>query len=257
MTVRLAQSIGNKKILDLTKKVKIYNNPKNLLSFSLGAGETTLLNLANAYGIFVNGGKMIEPSLIDLVQDRDGKTIYRKKSYICSKCNEISINNEDYPRIVNTEDRVLSEATSYQTVSILEGVIDRGTGKRMRNLKIPLAGKTGTTQSFRDAWFIGFTPDLVIGVYFGFDNPKTLGKFETGAKAAMPIFQEIIKNLPKKNTSSFFKIPTTINLSFIDIKKGLSSKNQNKKGAGETFRVTTLPLGDKNIDLNEKLSSIY
>ena len=256
MTVRLAQSIGNKKILDLTKKVKIYNNPKNLLSFSLGAGETTLLNLANAYGIFVNGGKMIEPSLIDLVQDRDGKTIYRKKSYICSKCNEISINNEDYPRIVNTEDRVLSEATSYQTVSILEGVIDRGTGKRMRNLKIPLAGKTGTTNDNMDAWFVGFTPDLVIGVYFGFDNPKTLGKFETGAKAAMPIFQEIIKNLPKKNTSSFFKIPTTINLSFIDIKKGLSSKNQNKKAFLEAFKLNENPI-DKNIDLNEKLSSIY
>ena len=256
MTVRLAQSIGNKKILDLTKKVKIYNNPKNLLSFSLGAGETTLLNLANAYGIFVNGGKMIEPSLIDLVQDRDGKTIYRKKSYICSKCNEISINNKDYPRILNTEDRVLSEATSYQTVSILEGVIDRGTGKRMRNLKIPLAGKTGTTNDNMDAWFVGFTPDLVIGVYFGFDNPKTLGKFETGAKAAMPIFQEIIKNLPKKKTSSFFKIPTTINLSFIDIKKGLSSKNQNKKAFLEAFKLNENPI-DKNIDLNEKLSSIY
>ena len=256
MTVRLAQSIGNKKILDLTKKVKIYNNPENLLSFSLGAGETTLLNLANAYGIFVNGGKMIEPSLVDLVQDRDGKTIFRKKSYICNRCNKISINTEDYPSITNTEDRVLSESTSYQTVSILEGVIDRGTGKRMKNLKIPLAGKTGTTNENMDAWFIGFTPDLVVGVYFGFDNPKTLGKFETGAKAAMPIFQDIIKNLPKKNTSSFFKIPTTVNLSSIDIKNGLSSKNQNKKAFLEAFKLNENPI-EKNIDLNEKLSGIY
>ena len=256
MTVRLAQSIGNKKILDLTKKVKIYNNPENLLSFSLGAGETTLLNLTNAYGIFVNGGKMIEPSLVDLVQDQDGKTIYRKKNNICSRCNKISMNTEDYPSIINTEDRVLSKATSYQTVSILEGVIDRGTGKRMKNLKIPLAGKTGTTNGNMDTWFIGFTPDLVIGVYFGFDKPKTLGKFETGAKAAMPIFQEIIKNLPKKNTSSFFKIPATINLSSIDIKNGLSSKDPNKKAFLEAFKLNENPI-DKNIDLNEKLSSIY
>lgn len=256
MTVRLAQSIGNKTILELTKKLKIYKNYENLLSFSLGAGETTLLNLANAYGSFVNGGKIIQPSLIDLIQDQDGKTIYKKKSYICNKCNEITNNTKEYPKITNTENRILSEATSYQIVSILEGVIDRGTGKRMKHLQIPLAGKTGTTNDNMDAWFVGFTPDLVIGVYFGFDNPKTLGKFETGAKAAMPIFQEIVNKIPKKNSSSFFKIPKTINLSPINLKNGLSSKGKKKKNFLEAFKLNEKPI-DKNIDLDKKLSSIY
>jgi len=256
MTIRLAQSVGNKKILDLTKKLKIYENPDNLLSFSLGAGETTLLNLTNAYGAFVNGGTMPRPSLVDLIQDQNGKTIYKKESYKCKGCDQISINKEEYPKVENTESRILSEASSYQSVSILQGVIDRGTGKRMRALQIPLAGKTGTTNENMDAWFIGFTPDLVIGAYVGFDNPKTLGKFETGAKAALPIFQDIVQNLPKKNISSFFKIPPSVNLAPINIKSGLSDKKQKNNTFLEVFKLNEFPK-DKHIDLNKKLSTVY
>ena len=256
MTIRLAQSVGNKKILDLTKKLKIYENPDNLLSFSLGAGETTLLNLTNAYGAFVNGGTMPRPSLVDLIQDQNGKTIYKKESYQCNGCDQISINKEEYPRVENTESRILSKASSYQSVSILEGVVDRGTGKRMRALQIPLAGKTGTTNENMDAWFIGFTPDLVIGAYVGFDNPKTLGKFETGAKAALPIFQDIVQNLPKKNISSFFKIPPSVNLAPINIKSGLSDKKQKNNTFLEAFKLNEFPK-DKHIDLNKKLSTVY
>ena len=256
MTVRLTQYIGNEKILDLAKKTKIYENPQNLLSFSLGAGETTLLNLANAYGVFVNGGKMIQPSLIDLIQDQNGKIIYQKKSYLCEGCNEISADINEYPSAVNTESRVLTEATSYQMVSILEGVIDRGTGKRMRDLKIPIGGKTGTTNNNMDAWFVGFTPDLVIGVYVGFDEPKTLGKSETGAKAALPIFQDIVQNLPKKEISSFFKVPPSINLANINIASGLSSKNTKTNTILESFKLNEFP-EDKYMDLNEKLSTVY
>jgi len=242
--------------LDLTKKLKIYENPDNLLSFSLGAGETTLLNLTNAYGAFVNGGTMPRPSLVDLIQDQNGKTIYKKESYQCNGCDQISINKEEYPRVENTESRILSEASSYQSVSILEGVVDRGTGKRMRPLQIPLAGKTGTTNDNMDAWFIGFTPDLVIGTYVGFDNPKTLGKFETGAKAALPIFQDIVQNLPKKNISSFFKIPPSVNLAPINIISGLSDKKQKNNTFLEAFKLNEFPK-DKHIDLNKKLSTVY
>ena len=256
MTVRLAEAIGNEKILDLTKKTKIYQNPQNLLSFTLGAGETTLLNLSSADSVFANGGKTIEPSLVDLIQDQNGKIIYQKKNYQCEGCNEISQELKSYPKVTTTEKAVLTEATSYQMVSILEGVIDRGTGKQMNNIKIPLAGKTGTTNNNLDAWFIGFTPDLVIGVYVGFDEPRTLGKSETGAKAALPIFQDIVQNLPKKGMSSFFKIPPSINLVNVNIADGLSSKTSNTNVILESFKINEFPQ-DKYIDLEKKLSTVY
>ena len=150
----------------------------------------------------------------------------------------------------------MTEATSYQMVSILEGVIDRGTGKRMRDLKIPIGGKTGTTNNNMDAWFVGFTPDLVIGVYVGFDEPKTLGKSETGAKAALPIFQDIVQNLPKKEISSFFKVPPSINFANINITSGLSSRNAKTNTLLESFKLNEFP-EDKYMDLNEKLSTVY
>ncbi len=150
--------------------------------------------------------------MVDLIQDQNGKIIYQKKNYQCEGCNEISQELENYPKITSNENAVLTEATAYQMVSILEGVIDRGTGKQMNNIKIPLAGKTGTTNNNLDAWFIGFTPDLIIGVYVGFDEPKTLGKSETGAKAALPVFQDIVQNLPKKGMSSFLKYPQALTL---------------------------------------------
>lgn len=256
MTVRLAEAVGNEKILDLAKKTKIYQNPQNLLSFTLGAGETTLLNLSSAYSVFANGGKTIEPSLVDLIQDQNGKIIYQKKNYKCEGCNEISQELENYPKITSNENAVLTEATAYQMVSILEGVIDRGTGKQMNNIKIPLAGKTGTTNNNLDAWFIGFTPDLIIGVYVGFDEPKTLGKSETGAKAALPIFQDIVQNLPKKGMSSFFKIPPSVNLVNVNIADGLSSKTSNTNVILESFKINEFPQ-DKYIDLEKKLSTVY
>ncbi len=256
MTVRLAEAVGNEKILDLAKKTKIYQNPQNLLSFALGAGETTLLNLSSAYSVFTNGGKTIETSLVDLIQDQNGKIIYQKKNYQCEGCNEISQELENYPKITSNENAVLTEATAYQMVSILEGVIDRGTGKQMNNIKIPLAGKTGTTNNNLDAWFIGFTPDLIIGVYVGFDEPKTLGKSETGAKAALPVFQDIVQNLPKKGMSSFFKIPPSVNLVNVNIADGLSSKTSNTNVILESFKIDEFPQ-DKYIDLEKKLSTVY
>ena len=185
MTVRIAKILGLDEILNLSKKLNIYEEIPELLSVSLGAAETTLLNLTSAYAPFVNGGKKIEPKLISRIQDRRGKTIFLEKKRKCIGCDKF-INNDkiEIPKIENTNERVMSIETAYQMNSILQGAVKRGTAKKLRSLNVPLAGKTGTTNDNFDAWFIGFSSNLVIGVYIGYDNPKTLGKFETGSKAA-------------------------------------------------------------------------
>ena len=256
MTVRLTQSIGNQKILEFAKNLKIYENPKNLLSYSLGAGETTLINLTNAYSIFVNGGKIFEPSIIDLIQDESGKVIFKTNVYDCKNCDEIASDTTLFPTIENNKKNIIDNGTAYQMVSILQGVVERGTAKKMRNSKIPIAGKTGTTNNNMDAWFIGFTPDLVIGVYVGFDDPDTLGKFETGAKAAIPVFEDIIKKLPKKNISPFFKVPPGINLIKINNTTGIISPIDTGSSILESFKSND-QLKEKVIDLNLKLSTLY
>ena len=256
MTVRLTQSIGNQKILEFAKNLKIYENPKNLLSYSLGAGETTLINLTNAYSIFVNGGKIFEPSIIDLIQDESGKVIFKTNVYDCKNCDEIASDTTQFPTIENNKKNIIDNSTAYQMVSILQGVVERGTAKKMRNSKIPIAGKTGTTNNNMDAWFIGFTPDLVIGVYVGFDDPDTLGKFETGAKAALPVFEDIIKKLPKKNISPFFKVPPGINLIKINNATGTISQTDTGSSILESFKSND-QLKEKVIDLNLKLSTLY
>ena len=198
--------LGLQEILKLSKKLNIYNEIPELLSVSLGAAETTLLSLTSAYAPFVNGGNKIDPKLISRIQDRRGKTIYLEKSRNCLGCDKfININDEnELPKIKNNNDKVISEETAYQMTSILRGAVERGTAKKLRSLKVPLAGKTGTTNDNFDAWFIGFSSNLVIGVYVGFDNPKTLGKFETGSKAALPIFKDFVERLfIKKILESF------------------------------------------------------
>ncbi len=256
MTVRLTQSVGNQKILEFAKNLKIYENPKNLLSYSLGAGETTLINLTNAYSIFVNGGKIFEPSIIDLIQDESGKVIFKTNVYDCKNCDEIASDTTQFPTIENNKKNIIDNSTAYQMVSILQGVVERGTAKKMRNSKIPIAGKTGTTNNNMDAWFIGFTPDLVIGVYVGFDDPDTLGKFETGAKAALPVFEDIIKKLPKKNISPFFKVSPGINLIKINNTTGTISPIDTGSSILESFKSND-QLKEKVIDLNLKLSTLY
>ena len=193
MTVRIAKIIGLEEILNLSKKLNIYEEIPELLSVSLGAAETTLLDLTSAYAPFVNGGKKIDPNLISRIQDRRGKTIFQKKSRNCTGCDKFINQEIELPKIVNNNENVISEETAYQMTSILQGAVQRGTAKKLKSLKVPLAGKTGTTNDNFDAWFIGFSSDLVIGVYIGYDNPKTLGKFETGSKAALPIFKDFIE----------------------------------------------------------------
>jgi len=207
-----------------------------LLSVSLGSAETTLIQLTNAYCAFVNGGKKVNPIFIDRIQDRRGKTIFNSDKRKCLGCEEISYLKEEVPIIQDDSKQVISPETAYQITSMMEGVVKRGTGRKLRNLNIPLAGKTGTTNKNMDAWFLGFTSKLVIGVYVGYDEPKSLGKYETGAKAALPIFKKFVKNVVKKNEALPFKVPNSIKLVMVDIDTGLQPNDNTKKIIYESFK---------------------
>ncbi len=251
MTVRIAKSLGLNKILELSNELNIYDDIPELLSVSLGAAETSLINLTAAYASFVNGGKKVTPNLINRIQDRRGKTIFKLTNKKCVGCDKFSNDSETFPTIKSENKKVFSEETAYQMTSILEGVVKRGTGKKLRDLQVPLAGKTGTTNNNYDAWFIGFTSDLVIGVYIGYDNPRTLGKFETGSKAALPIFKDFISRTLYKEDFQEFKIPNGIFLTSLNYDTGLKSSLGNKNTIIEALKVKDI----NNIN-NNKLISI-
>ena len=248
MTVRIAKTLGLNKILDLSKKLNIYEEIPELLSVSLGAAETSLINLTSGYAPFVNGGKKIEPNLISRIQDRRGKTIFQAENRRCIGCDKFINDSKNYPKIENTNERVLSEETAYQMISILKGAVQRGTAKKLRSLKVPLAGKTGTTNDNYDAWFIGFSSNLVIGVYIGFDNPKTLGKFETGSKAALPIFKDFIENALFKEDFDNFKIPENIYLTSLNYDTGMKSSPGEKNTIIEALKLKDINnINDNNL----------
>ena len=248
MTVRIAKTLGLNKILDLSKKLNIYEEIPELLSVSLGAAETSLINLTSGYAPFVNGGKKIEPNLISRIQDRRGKTIFQAENRRCIGCDKFINDSKNYPKIENTNERVLSEETAYQMISILKGAVQRGTAKKLRSLKVPLAGKTGTTNDNYDAWFIGFSSNLVIGVYIGFDNPKTLGKFETGSKAALPIFKDFVENALYKEDFNDFKIPENIYLTSLNYDTGVKSAPGEKNTIVEALKLKDINnINDNNL----------
>ena len=236
MTVRIAQNLGVDKLARFSKDLKIYDNPEELISISLGSAETTLLSLTSAYSSFVNGGKLISPIIIDRIQDSQGNTIINNENRKCMNCDKISYTGKDYPQIEDNYEQVMSEQTAYQVTTILEGVIKRGTGKKLRDLQLNLAGKTGTTNENTDAWFIGFTSNLVIGVYVGMDNPKPLGKFETGSKAALPIFREFIEKSVKKSEARPFKVPEKMTLMVVDPLTGEKAKFNSKNTIIEAYK---------------------
>jgi len=237
MTVRVAQKVGFDQISKITKDFGIYDDVPELLSVSLGAAETTLIKLTNAYCTFVNGGKKVTPIFIDRIQDRRGKTTFNADKRKCIGCKEISYLKDEIPLIQDDRKQIISSETAYQVTSMLEGVIKRGTGRKLRNLNLYLAGKTGTTNKNMDAWFLGFTSKLVIGVYVGFDEPKSLGKYETGAKAALPIFEKFVKKVVKKKDALPFKVPKGINLVIVDVETGLQPNNNTKKTIYESFKA--------------------
>jgi penicillin-binding protein 1A len=250
MTIRIAKILGLDKILDLSKKLNIYEEIPELLSVSLGAAETTLIDLTSGYAPFVNGGKKIEPSLISRIQDRRGKTIFNVKNRKCLGCDKFIDQSTDYPKIKNLNKRVISEETAYQMTTILNGAVQRGTAKKLKSLKVPLAGKTGTTNNNFDAWFIGYSSNLVIGVYIGFDSPKTLGKFETGSKAALPVFKDFIENALFKDDFDDFKIPENIYLTLINYDSGLKASPGDKNVIVEALKKEDI----NNINNNNLIS---
>ncbi len=254
MTVRIAQDLGLKKITDLTKKLDIYENPEELMSISLGSAETTLLKLTTAYCSFVNGGKLIEPILIDRIQDSEGNTIFNSEKRFCNECERISFTSSNLPKIKNNFTQVFSPQTAYQITSLLEGVIQRGTGKKLKKLKIDLAGKTGTTNKNTDTWFIGYTSNLVVGVYIGFDEPKSLGRFETGAKTAMPVFSHFVKKAIKKSDARPFKVSKGIKLMVVDAKTGKKANYGSTDTIIEAFNIENLEKKsfEEDINLNYK-----
>ncbi|WP_440633949.1 penicillin-binding protein 1A [Candidatus Pelagibacter sp. HIMB1485] len=236
MTVRIAQDLGLDKIIDYSKKLSIYENPEELLSISLGSAETTLLQLTSAYSVFVNGGKLVEPVLIDRIQDSEGNTIYNNDKRSCINCDAISYLSDDYPELKNKFIQIFSEETAYQMTSILEGVVQRGTAKKLRDLKLNIAGKTGTTNNNTDTWFIGFTSNFLVGVYVGMDSPTPLGKFETGSKTALPIFKNFIKNSVKKSEARPFKAAKDTIMMVVDPSTGQKAKFTSKNTIIEVFK---------------------
>ncbi|MEK9674504.1 MAG: PBP1A family penicillin-binding protein [Candidatus Pelagibacter ubique] len=236
MTVRIAQDLGLDKIINYSKKLSIYENPEELLSISLGSAETTLLQLTSAYSVFVNGGKLVEPVLIDRIQDSEGNTIYNNDKRSCVNCDAISYLSDDYPELKNKYIQIFSEETAYQMTSILEGVVQRGTAKKLRDLKLNIAGKTGTTNNNTDTWFIGFTSNLLVGVYVGMDSPTPLGKFETGSKTALPIFKNFIKNSVKKSEARPFKAAKDTIMMVVDPSTGQKAKFTSKNTIIEVFK---------------------
>ncbi len=224
MTIRLANEVGMGRIVEIARDFGIDEDLPPYLSISLGAGETTLLEMTNAYGMLVNGGKQIEPTLIDRVQDRYGRTLFRHERRNCVGCNDAEDwDRTSMPVVFEHGEQVTSELAAYHVVSMLRGVVERGTGARRVGLVVdrPVGGKTGTTQEAKDAWFIGFSPDLVVGVYVGFDQPRSLGANESGGKSASPIFASFMNAALADSPVTQFRYPVGVPISNIDPRTGV------------------------------------
>ncbi|WP_206378279.1 penicillin-binding protein 1A [Sneathiella limimaris] len=240
MTVRLARSIGMDTVADYARRFGIDDNLQETLAMSLGAMETTLLKMTTAYASLVNGGKEVTPTLIDRVQNRRGSTIYQHDARECQGCKAASWRDQDAPEISDPREQIVSPATAYQVVSMLEGVVQRGTGSVIyRTIKNkPLAGKTGTTNDGKDAWFVGFSPDLAVGVYVGFDQPKSLGPREGGGGVAAPIFRDFMVEALADEPAIPFRVPEGIRLVRVKADTGLPAQPGDRGVILEAFKVT-------------------
>lgn len=242
MTVRLAYHIGMEKVAEYAKKFGVIDNLQPHLAMSLGAGETTLMRMASAYAIFANGGKKVVPSLVDRIQDRNGKTIYKSDVRECKNCNLlIDWQQQEVPIIPDDKEQIADPRTNYQMVSMLEGVIQRGTAMKMKSLNRPIAGKTGTTNESKDTWFMAFTPNLVVGTYVGFDDPRSLGRTETGSSVALPIVKEFMEEALKDQPAIPFKVPEGLSLVKVDRLTGRPARAGNENVIWEAFIPGTEP----------------
>jgi penicillin-binding protein 1A len=227
MTVRAATLIGLEPIAETVEAFGIMDHMPREYSMVIGAGETTPLRMTAAYAMLVNGGKRITPTFIDRIQDRNGATIFRADKRPCSGCDDIDWRHQPVPVIPDTREQVADPGSAYQIVTMLEGVVQRGTGSAVKAVGKPIAGKTGTTNDWRDAWFVGFTPDLVAGVYVGFDDPDSLGDDETGGHVAAPIFRDFMIAALKDAPATEFRTPPGMRIYRVSAATGLPV------GAGE------------------------
>jgi len=241
MTVRLANYIGMDKVVDFAGRFGIMANMPPLLPMALGAGETTLLRLTTAYAMLVNGGKRVVPALIDRIQDRRGRTVFRHDDRECPDCVSSGWHQQETPAVPDLRPQVIHPTTAYQVVSMLEGVVQRGTGIRIRKVGKPLAGKTGTTNKSRDTWFMGFSPNLAVGVYIGFDAPRSLGRRETGSSVAVPVFRDFMADALARQPAIPFRIPPGIELVRIAGATGLPAAPGDRRVVLEAFKPGTVP----------------
>ncbi|WP_163878417.1 penicillin-binding protein 1A [Rhizobium laguerreae] len=242
MTVRLANDLGMNIVAEYAERFGIYDHMLPVLSMSLGAGDTTVLRMVSAYSVIANGGKQIKPTLIDRIQDRYGKTIFKHEERLCEGCNAGDWQNQEEPNVVDNRETVLDPMTAYQITSMMQGVIQRGTAAGKIDLGgRDVAGKTGTTNDEKDAWFVGFTPDLVAGLYMGFDTPGPLGRGGTGGGLSAPIFNEFMQAVVKDTPESKFVIPSGMNLIPIDRKTGMAAGEGDPNTIVEAFKPGTGP----------------
>ncbi|WP_337270866.1 penicillin-binding protein 1A [Oryzifoliimicrobium ureilyticus] len=242
MTVRLANDLGMNVVAEYADRFGIYDHMMPVLAMSLGSGETTVLRMVSAYSVIANGGKQIKPTLIDRIQDRYGRTIFKHEERVCEGCNVSEWQNQAEPEVVDKRETVLDPMTAYQVTSMMQGVIQRGTAAGKVDLGgRDVAGKTGTTNDEKDAWFVGFTPDLVAGLYIGFDNPTSLGRGGTGGALAAPVFNEFMQAAVKDMPPSKFVIPAGMNLIAIDRKTGMAAAEGDPNTIVEAFKPGTGP----------------
>ncbi|OCP38406.1 penicillin-binding protein 1A [Ensifer sp. LC163] len=241
MTVRLARHLEMDLVADYGKRFGIYDELRTYLPMALGAGETTLLRLVSAYAVIANGGKAITPSMIDRIQDRYGRTIYRQDSRQCADCNALAWDNQQEPVLVDNRDYVLDPMTAYQITSMMRGVVERGTARNVATLGVPIAGKTGTTNDEKDVWFVGFTPNVVTGVFLGYDTPKPMGYGETGGGLAAPIFIDFMKVALQGKPAAEFHPPPGMTFQAVDRRTGRPAEDGAPGAIVEAFKPGTGP----------------
>jgi len=241
MTVRLAEAMGMEVVSDYGTRFGIYDELPPVLSMALGAGETTLVRLTNAYAMLANGGRRIVPTLVDRVQDRFGNTVFRHDRRACPDCVAANWTGQPEPELADDREIVIDSRTAYQITSMLEGVVQRGTGTALKQVGKPVAGKTGTTNEERDAWFIGYSPDLAIGVFVGYDAPRPMGRGATGGGIAAPIVTDFLTEALADTPAIPFRVPSGINLVRIDAKTGVLALPGDEDVIVEAFKPGDAP----------------
>lgn len=241
VTARVAQDIGMQAVSDLSERLGVYEKLPPYAAMSLGSGDTTMIDLTRGYAAFVNGGRLVTPTLLDRVQDRYGRTLYKHDTRACEGCNSDDWNGAEPPVLPDTREQVLDPIVAYQVTHMLEGVVERGTARRALRVAKPLAGKTGTTDDYRDAIFVGFSPDLVVGIRIGFDDNRSLGEGEAGGSVSVPIFTDFMEKALEKEPPTPFRIPPGVRLVKIDARTGALATPGTSVVIDEAFRPGTEP----------------